>query len=114
MTTKYYLRNIFWGLIPVAIMIYDWMTKQHTDKQLFMLVFSLISGPLFPLSKLTIETIALKFTKKEFWHKGFFKEDIGKNGLRAIFWLFCFVFAIPISIISLFISKKRPDENLAD
>jgi len=68
-----------------------------------MLIHAIISCILFPLSKLTIEVIALKFTKEEFWHKGFFKDDIGKNGLRAIFWVFCFAFAIPIGIISLFI-----------
>lgn len=106
MTIKYYLRNILWGLIPVLIMIYDWISKPHTDKQIFMLIFSMINGPLFPISKFTIETIALKLTNESFWERGFFREDIGKNGLRAIFWLFCFVFAIPISIISLFITKK--------
>lgn len=86
-------------------MTYDWISNPHTDQQFLMQAFSIISGLLFPLSKLTIEKTALKFTDESFWNKGFFKEDIGKNGLRAIFWLFCFIFAMPISILYIFIYK---------
>lgn len=60
-----------------------------------------------------IGIIALKITKEEFWYRGIFKETVGKNGLYVIYYAFCFVFAIPFSLLfSFYYYKKKPSERL--
>ncbi|WP_442956345.1 colicin E1 family microcin immunity protein [Pantoea sp. USMM078] len=63
-----------------------------------MLLYFIIGCFLFPLSKFTIERVALKYTTRKFWTTGFFADDIGKSGLVAIYWLVVFLF-FPISFV---------------
>lgn len=98
MKPGYYLKNIIWGALFFILFLYQWYTTSQDNTYKYLMIFSAISFPLFPLSKKAIEDTALKVTKKEFWHKGIFKDDIGKNGLYAIYYSVCFVLAIPIGI----------------
>ncbi|GLR10198.1 hypothetical protein COO59_05790 [Mixta theicola] len=111
MTLHYYLRNILIGVLCLVAIGYKLLNSPDDLKHQLMLSHAIISSLLFPFSKLTVETMALKFTTKDFWHRGLFKEDIGKNGLYAIFWVFCFYFAIPLSIVFLLIVKKTTRQS---
>lgn len=106
MTFKYYLKNIVLGLIPVVVALQGWLTD-HSDKSLLILLVSMLSCLLLPFSRKMTEIICLKFTSKEFWNRDFFTSSVG-GSLQAILFLFCFVFAIPISVMFLiFLIKKR-------
>lgn len=107
MTKSFYFRNITIGII-LFIIISIILMKNHESLRLQLFwVFSLVNTFLYPVAKMAVEKIALKFTTKGFWHRGILKDDIGKNGIYAIYWLFCFVFATPLSIIYLFLNYKK-------
>lgn len=107
MTRKYYFKNLISGLILFSFISFILM-KNHESLRLQLLWgLSLINAFLYPVAKLVVERIALKFTEREFWYVGFFKDDIGKNGLYAIYWLFCFMFAIPLGIIYFLLNIKK-------
>jgi RsiW-degrading membrane proteinase PrsW (M82 family) len=98
MDVKFYLKNIVWGAIIVAMVFYDWDKNPEDKKNSFMLIFSFFSCILCPLSIKMVEIIALKFSKKEFWQNDFFTSSVG-GSLQAIFYLFCFVFSIPLGLL---------------
>lgn len=98
MDVKFYFKNIVWGLIIVAIVFYDWDKNPEDKKNSLMLIFSFFSCILCPFSIKMVEMISLKFSKKEFWKKDFFTSSVG-GSLQAVFYLFCFVFAIPLGLL---------------
>ncbi|WP_392562470.1 colicin E1 family microcin immunity protein [Orbus sturtevantii] len=99
MNKKYYFKNIHWGVLFLAIFIFTyWEDMCNMYPKLVLVILSAI---LFPFSKWLIESLALRFTSREFWYKGIFRETAGKNGLYALYYLFCFVFSIPLGIASL-------------
>ncbi|WP_145517481.1 colicin E1 family microcin immunity protein [Yersinia mollaretii] len=100
MNKKYYIKNIFWGLLFVAITYYAWQESPDNKKITLLFYTSIISCVLYPFSKKLIEDITLKFTKKEFWQQDFFTSSVG-GSLQAILFLFCFVFAIPFGLVYL-------------
>lgn len=107
MTKSLYFKNIIIGVIIFLIISIVFM-KDHDSLRLKLFwVFSLVNTFFFPIAKMSVEKIALKFTTKDFWHRGILADDIGKNGIYAIYWLFCFIFAIPLSIISIFLKTKK-------
>lgn len=99
MTFKYYFINIGWGVFFALISFYFWYEKPDEANNLEILIVSIISLLFYPLSKKLIEDIALKFSTREFWNQGFFMETCGKSGAYAMYYLFCFVFAIPLGIV---------------
>lgn len=113
MTWGYYLKNIGWALFFLALLIYDWNKDPEEKKMQALLIMSVPSSILYPFCKIGIETLVLRFTTKEFWHRGFFKDTSGKSGLYALYYLFCFVFAIPIGLlyITYLIGFKRPHKR---
>jgi len=106
-TIKYYLKNMFFGIVAFIITVNAYVKDPHSDRNVFLLVAAVINGILFPYARMAVETIALKYTNKEFWHKGFFSEDIGKNGLLAMFCFFCYIFALPLSILWFFVKENK-------
>lgn len=98
MTWSYYFKNIGWAIFFLALVIYDCNKNPENNKMQLLLAVSIPSSLLYPFCKIGVETLALKFTKKEFWHRGLFKDTSGKSGLYALYYLFCFIFAIPIGI----------------
>lgn len=103
MTAQYYLKNFIIGLIIFSAVIYKWHDNPQEKILQYLAIYALLSCILFPFAKFYTELLASKMTDKEFWHKGLLKNDIGKNGLHAIYWLFCFVFALPIIIVVYFL-----------
>ncbi|KGA44086.1 hypothetical protein BI323_06360 [Yersinia ruckeri] len=107
MDKKYYINNVGWGVFFLCVFL--WQSNTWLENNLI-LAWSIliISTLLYPFSKKLIEIIALIYTKKEFWHKGIFSEDIGKNGLYAIYYIFCFIFSIPLGVLCIiFLSIKK-------
>ena len=107
MTIKYYMKNMIFGVVAFIITFNSYVKDPHNERMIFLLVSAVINGILFPYARMTVETIALKYTSKEFWHKGFFSDDIGKNGLVAMFWLFCYFFSLPLFILWFFVKEKK-------
>uniref|UniRef100_UPI0015E7FE12 colicin E1 family microcin immunity protein n=1 Tax=Pectobacterium carotovorum TaxID=554 RepID=UPI0015E7FE12 len=63
-----------------------------------------LNAILFPFSKYIFESIVLKFTSKEFWNKGLFMETPARSGGELLYYLFVFLFSIPLFVI--FLLKK--------
>ncbi|MBS0973043.1 colicin E1 family microcin immunity protein [Serratia rubidaea] len=98
MGKKYYFKNLLNGL-TTAIMLIIAMYFYPSFPMSYAVPVLLGSALLMPLSKKLIEYIALRYTSERFWNTGIFKDNIGKNGLYAMFYLLCFVFAIPLGLI---------------
>lgn len=106
MKLKYYFINFLIGLIGVFVFGEGWYKNPDDPISQLWMAFAIASCIAFPFARFAVESIALKFTEESFWHRGFFKDDIGKNGLVAIYWAFCFLFAIPLSLVSIPFLRK--------
>lgn len=107
MTLKFYFKKMIWGVIPIIIFYFGWRENPESVKAFNWFVFSVVSGILYPFAHIAAINVGLKITKKEFWEKDFFTSATG-GSLQAILFIFCFVFAIPIVIVSaIFILIKR-------
>jgi len=98
---------MIFGVVAFIITFNSYVKDPHNERMIFLLVSAVINGILFPYARMTVETIALKYTSKEFWHKGFFSDDIGKNGLVAMFCFFCYFFSLPLFILWFFVKEKK-------
>ncbi|MEW5291133.1 colicin E1 family microcin immunity protein [Erwinia papayae] len=105
MTKNYFIKNIPWGIICFVAISYIFHDDWKKSSYVIIVVYSAASCLLYPSSKFFIEKLALKFTSRKFWESGYFSEDIGKYGLYAIYFLFCFIFAIPFNVFYLFMKK---------
>ena len=107
----YYIKNIFWGVLFFIFMTYSWNSydyKISTDHPLYIPI--IINVFLFPFAKKAIESFALRFTSPESWSRGVWIDTPGKTGVMALFYLCCYVVAIPIGLpyaIYLFYLKKK-------
>lgn len=116
MNKKYYIQNMCWGWLYGGLLLYPSWNSEFNNKNI--LLVAIFYGIVFyPISKWAIEYFFLKFTSREFWHRGFFLDTPGKTGLLAIYDLALFLFSIPITliiIITLLIKKlvlnKRHDK----
>ncbi len=66
MTWSYYLKNIGWAIFFLVLVIYDWNKNPENDKMQLLLAVSIPSSLLYPFCKIGVETLALRFTRKEF------------------------------------------------
>lgn len=109
MTARYYFKKLATAFICLVAVYLEWEKSPQSLKMQYLLLYSIFSCPLYPYTLYALEKIALKFTTKQFWHTGFFNDDVGKNGIVAIYCVFCFIFSIPLLIILLpfFIKKVR-------
>lgn len=101
MTIGYYFKNFIWGGLFVIFSLYNLVRYPERSHAMEILIFSCFSSILFPFAKIAIEKTALTFTKAEFWYKGFFQDGVGKNGILACYYLFCFAISIPIGFLYL-------------
>jgi len=99
MTIKYYLAKLWWGLIAVAVFGNTWL-EDSSSKNFFFFILSIVNTLLYPFGTFAIKTIALKFSTEEFWQKDFFTSSTG-GSLSVVLFIFCFIFAIPLSIVFL-------------
>jgi len=108
MDGKYYLKNIPWSAFFLLIVIYQWCCYPESPQLNILLLWAIVSFFLYPFAKRTIEFVALKCTSKEFWHRGIFKETVGKNGLYIIYYAICFALSVPVCLIRfLFLMGKK-------
>ncbi|WP_312836988.1 colicin E1 family microcin immunity protein [Pantoea sp.] len=106
MTIKYYLINVLTGFICFIALAQGWYENPHDPQQQLWMLFAAVSCLAFPFAKFAVESVALRFTSEAFWLRGFFAEDIGKNGIIAIYWAFCFFFAVPLFFVSIYFLRK--------
>ncbi|MEY1194706.1 colicin E1 family microcin immunity protein [Providencia rettgeri] len=107
MSKKYYMKNMGWGLFGCALFL--WLCRnESTQNYILISTFLIASALLYPFSKKAIEVVALTFTNEKFWNTGFFANTALKSGIYAIYYMFCFIFAIPIGLIFIiFLSSKK-------
>lgn len=102
MTRKYYIHNMFWGYFMAVCILYA-SYGDNEPKIIALRIFGLASAILFPFSRFLIEKTALRYTKKEFWETGFFKDGVPKTYLMTLYLIFIFMTSIPIGVISVFL-----------
>lgn len=106
MTLDYYVKTMLWSTIICLITVFTtWESGLGTEKYIITIITA-ISWPLYPYAKMTVETLALKYTTKSFWNRVFSPGDPGSDGIYAIYYLLIIMLAIPLSILSLFVLKK--------
>lgn len=110
MKREYYLKNIYIGLFFLCVyLIKEW--GELFDRDTILFIFVIVSCFLTPFSKYFIELIASKLTTRDFWNTGIFIDTPGKMGGFALYYLFCFVAAIPLSIIYLIFSIFKKNNH---
>lgn len=107
MTTKYFAIHFFFGLLMLSVFAYPWITNPADPRNQIMASVALINSFLYPFSKLALENLLMKLAGKEFLKMKFFTNDtVGTNKLKALHWVFSFIFAIPTCLFALIFLKK--------
>lgn len=99
MTIKYYFSKLFWGLIAVAIFANSWLESDNSSRSLSFFILSIINALFCPFAMYSVKTMVLKFSTEKFWSKHIYTSGVG--GFPAMAHVFCFIFAIPLSIVFL-------------
>ncbi len=116
MHKKYYLKNAALGFLLFIITLILVRDANLNFSRQTIFIFILINGILFPFAKFSIEKFALRFTSESFWKTGFFEDDTGMQGIKAIYITFCYLFAIPLSVFYFIdkIKKSRKTSGLTN
>lgn len=110
MTKAYYWKSQVWGVACFFSALYYIHSFQDRVNIPLALVIAFLRFLLYPCAKKGIETAALRFTNEAFWHRGLFADTIGKNGLLVLYYVFCFIMALPLGILyllALFLRNKK-------
>lgn len=106
MAKAFYLKNlvygVFWGCLA-AFIYYSGFDQGHS---IGMYLIFAVSALLFPFAKCLIETLALKFTTREFWSRGLFVDTSARNGIYALYTMALFAVSIPLGILYMLLNKK--------
>lgn len=107
MNAKYYAIHFCFGLMMLTLFAHPWITDPAEFRNQIMASVALISCFLYPFSKLAIESLIERTCGKGIWQTKLFTLDqVGNNKMRAIHWMFSFIFAIPICLLALPFLKK--------
>jgi len=107
MNSRKYAIDFCFGLMMLALFAYPWITNPVEPRNQGMAAVALINCFLYPFSKLAIESLVEAIGGKGVWNTKLFTIDqIGNSKMRALHWMFSFIFAIPISLLALFFMKK--------
>lgn len=107
MNAKNYAIHFCFGLMMLAFFAYPWITNPLEPRNQIMGAVALIDCFLYPFSKLALENLLIKVGGKGFLKKKFFTIDtVGTNKIKALHWVFSFIFAIPICLLALSFLKK--------
>ncbi|CAI1546938.1 Colicin E1 (microcin) immunity protein [Serratia quinivorans] len=106
MTKAFYLKYLVYGSLWGCLAAYIYYSGFNHGHSIGMYLMFGLSAVLFPLAKCLIETLALKYTTREFWTRGLLVETPAKNGLYAMYHMVCFIFSIPLGIVYLLINKN--------
>lgn len=105
MTLTEYQKNLIWPLCIFAMITINLYIDPDDKTWWVVWYMSIFNTFLYPFSKKMVETIALKFTTKEHWHRGIWYDTPAKNPVYAIYYLFCYFIAIPASAAYLFLKR---------
>jgi len=107
MNAKNYAIHFCFGLMMLAVSAYPWITNPGEPRNQLIAAVALVSSFLYPFSKLALENLLMKIVGEGFLKKRWFAIDpVGNNKIRAIHWVFSFIFAIPICLLALPFLKK--------
>lgn len=107
MNAKYYAIHFCFGLMMLALFAYPWITNPVEPGNQIMVAVALVNCFLYPFSKLAIESLVERMGGKGVWKTKIFTIDqIGNSKMRALHWMFSFIFAIPICLLALPFMKK--------
>lgn len=103
MTVGSYFKCLPWAAFILSVVLYNLYLEPDSLMWRVLSGISVISFLLYPVSKMAIERFALVYTKREFWSRGIFMETPAKNPVYVLYYLFCFIMAIPAGLIFLII-----------
>ncbi|QHM74072.1 colicin E1 family microcin immunity protein [Mixta intestinalis] len=109
MTKSVYWKSQLWG-IPCFLLSLYYVFRFHERFNLsteLCVIIAVLSLILYPFSKSGLEKLALQFTSREFWHRGLFVDTVGKNPICVLYYMLCFVIALPVGLIYLIIGLRR-------
>ncbi len=110
MTRKYYVNNMFWGYF-MAVCVFYFSFGDHETKMIYLQIISALSAILFPFARYLIQKIAFKYTEKNFWETGVFRDGVPKTYLLTMYNILCFFISIPLGIACLFLEMKNSCYN---
>ncbi|EZI34404.1 hypothetical protein BW31_01447 [Pantoea agglomerans] len=107
MNAKNYAIHFCFGLMMLALFAYPWIINPGGLRNQIMTAVALVNCFLYPFAKLTLEDLVMRVVGKGVWKKKFFTVDpVGNSKIRALHWIFSFIFAIPICALALPFMKK--------
>lgn len=107
MNAKNYAMHFCFGLMMLALFASPWITNPGEPGNQIMASVALVNCFLYPFSKLALENLVMRVGGKGVWKKNFFTIDpVGNSKIRALHWIFSFIFAIPICVFALPLMKK--------
>lgn len=109
MNKKYYIKNILWGVTLLVMDAIISLDDIKSGNNLTFHAYLFISALLCPFSKFLIESVALKYTEREFWNRGLFIDTPAKMGLIALYEFIIIIIAIPLFIIYLILTIVRKE-----
>lgn len=99
MNVTEYLKNLLWPVTIFIIISLNFYLDPGDKLWRAIWYISIFNTFLYPFSKKMVEIIALKFTTSDYWHSGIWFDTPAKNPVYAIYYLFCYLIAIPASVI---------------
>lgn len=113
-TFRYYVREFLFGLLATIILLCGWLDEPDNTRMQIVAVLAVISCPLYPLSVLLMENLALRFIRREILYPII---QPGGYNLSALFGVFCFVFTLPVILAGVLfgslLQKNRSDTNVS-
>lgn len=107
MNARNYAIHFCFGLMMLALFASPWITNPGEPGNQIMASVALVNCFLYPFSKLALENLVMRVGGKGVWKKNFFTIDpVGNSKIRALHWIFSFIFAIPICVLALPFMKK--------
>lgn len=106
---KYYINNIPNCIVLFIVYWVVWWREIGNGYYFIYLFIMLISLSLFPMAKLLIESIALKYTTREFWNRGFFLDSPGRMSIIMVYDWICFAVAIPLGVICIIYFRMKKE-----
>ncbi|WP_410017171.1 colicin E1 family microcin immunity protein [Pseudomonas sp. 5P_3.1_Bac2] len=111
LSLKYYFQRFFWGALGFVLAAWNGSIFSHV-LPVPPLIIDGFSALLFPCAIKFVENLALRFTSREFWNKGVLIDTPGKSGGYAIFYVFCYVFSIPLGMAYVLCDVLKPHKNM--
>jgi len=104
---KKYTVHFLFGLMMLALFAYPWLKNPMVPRNQIMASIALANFFLYPFAKSVLEDLVMRIGGKGVRKKSVLTIDpVGNSKIRALHWIFSFVFAIPICLLALLCMKK--------